>query len=604
MGKRQRRRTREQGRDKAVESKRLLYPSATNPLVEIHITPEAPEELHEICASYWEFAEPGVWARPVSAIGSGASKIAKENSFASLLTVTCPGCQSSLTVTTRSEMAAVGVWGNGLFPTMPVTGKYHCLDCVNASKEARAREAEHARVVEKERTERRVKNASQWLTGEAEVDAASDSPSARAALVLLAAIGIMQSADKESVGPMNKAKYTFTGTGDGDVEALKELHGKRWMVPTFPATVGDFGFDENDRVTGVYVAQAPWRLPVWLGIGGDAQTIARDTVEFILEEEIGLAGLQDQVLDLEADLVVRYLGGLLAHKYNEAPIPDDRLPEAFQTARDALDAGFTVGQMVAVAWSAVSRSAAWGARTPWVKPGMVSSAAVTNLAKGVGYAKDRPVVEYELPNWMATPAILPIGRHILRRIEKAEADYSALRALQQRIKERPPVEFYDELEDAFPKSVSAPVDEGPTDLLDFIAQREPADDHSPLLTCALVSAEGEIEITTLTMNRMKEIAGAPSGVDRIFVEGTPTINAYCTDLAENGVHGFNDIAGEMLRLIGGDPTPPRGTIAFFQVRQGSHQALSLDTEHQELLAVAHRVATRHVNDEFISREGR
>jgi hypothetical protein len=496
-------------------------------------------------------------------------------------------------------MAATGVWGQELFPAVEQEGKYRCQDCVKAAKDARAREAEHSQTLAKERDERRIKSASQWLTDQAEVDAATANPSARGTLVLLTVAGMMQSADKESVGPLNSAKYTFTGTPDGDVAALKELHGKRWMVPTFPVTVGDIAFDENDRAMGAYVTQIPWRLPAWLGIGGDAREAARDTAECILEDEIGVADLRAEVLGLEADLVVRYLAGLLAHKYQEAPIPDDRLPEAHQIARNALDSGFTVGQMVAVAWSAASRSVAWGARTPWIKPGMVSAAAVTNLAKGVGYAKDRPVVEYELPNWLATPAILPIGRRLLHRIEAAEADYSALRGLRQRIKERLPVEFYDEIAD-HPDALP-PAEEEPSDILDFIIQREPAEDRSPLLTCALVTAEGEIEFATLSVNRMKEIAGAPYGVDRIFVEGTPTINAYCTDFAENGVHGFNHVAGEILRLIGGGAGLARGTIAFFHVRSGSHRPLSLDAEHRDLLATAHRVALRHVGEHAAER---
>ncbi|WP_148283106.1 MULTISPECIES: hypothetical protein [Kitasatospora] len=591
MGKRQRRRNREGVRQAAAPA-RVLYPTADQPLVEVHVAPGTAADLREVCELYWEFDEPGTWARNVSAIGTNASRIVKEAAVASLLTVMCPGCQSPLTVTTRSEMAATGYWGRDTFPLTPVQGRQRCLDCVEAAKIARAREVEHARAAEKERDERRVKSASEWLTQQAEVKEADDNPGVRSTLVLLAAVNMMHRTEKESFGPLRTAKYTFTGTLDRDIEAIKELHSKRWLVPTFPATVGDIVFDDDDRAVAVYVTQIPWRLPAWMGIGADARDMARGSADYILEYETALGDLREEVLNLEADLVVRYLSGLLAHKYQEAPIPEDRLTEAHDTARDALESGFSVGQMVAVAWSAASRSVAWGARTPWIKPGMVSAAAVTNLGKGVGYAKDRPVVEYELPHWLAEPAILAIGRRILRGSEGRQAVHDALRSVQQRINAREPVDLHDALVEPADDLVVAPADSGgPTDMIDFIAAPESDIDRSPLITCALVEADGSMEFKTITVDQMKELAGDPYGVDRIFVDGTPSINAYCTEYADNAIHGFNYVAGEMLRLLGGGVGAARGSIAFFQVRKGSHIPSSLDLEHQELLKLAHRAVT-------------
>ncbi|MFI1202733.1 hypothetical protein ACH4VR_25375 [Streptomyces sp. NPDC020883] len=45
------------------------------------------------------------------------------------------------------------------------------------------------------------------------------------------------------------------------------------------------------------------------------------------------------------------------------------MPEAFESACKGLGKGLSLRQMLAAAWSAATRSAAWGARTEWIKPG-------------------------------------------------------------------------------------------------------------------------------------------------------------------------------------------------------------------------------------------
>lgn len=600
MGKRQRRRNRQKAKGvgqsqqqapAAPKADTVQYPVGEVPLLQVDISDGTPPEIRDMCLAYWEFAEPGTWARNVSAIGatSFVYVTVKEACTVSLLTVACPDCSSPITVTSRSEMAATGFWKAGAMPTEVVRSAAPCGYCQKAQREARAqRETAEKRKLEEQRQARRT-NAGRWLDSHREYDTWGDEPTMKSALALLAMTDILEKSGTGTFGPLNKAAYTFTGSPDGDFEVMQELHSNDWIAPTTPATTDNFAYNDDDTVHGVYPSTVPWRLAYW---AGDDTGDACSDVRVILRQELSafddLDEVQEVVYELEAGMVVAYLGGLLENKYGEAPIPEARIPEAHETAKAALEDGFTLKQMLAVAWSATSRSAAWGARTEWVKPGMVSSAAVTNLGKGVGYAKDREVPEYEPPHWLKEPAILAPARRLLAEHAEAREAMAAFRNIHQRIASRAddPVDFHDELDGAGFKDFGQQFQEWVTELKDGRPQR----DDTQAMTYAVVTPDGEMQIKDGTAKTMRdEVSLSGAGfVDRVMLETTRTINAYVGELVPPTKENDNRVAVEMLRLLGDGGGKLFGPIAFFQVGAGSHRPSSLDREHQELIRAAHK----------------
>lgn len=554
---------------------RVLYPGPDEPLLEVHVRPDTPEGIRKACLAYWEFSKPGTWARPVASLGlaSYISKAVKDTSHAALLTVLCPDCGEPLTVSNRSEMAATGFWREDSFPTTPQTARRSCQECVRAQQEAREAEAARTKEQQAERDRRRAENASKVLAEEDDREIPEEQPSPLAAASLLAILDIMEHGDSHTFGPLTDLPYTLAGSREADIAALKELHDLRYIAPTFPAKVGDFTYNDDDTVTGFYVAQLPWKLTGWTqDEAAEARDLTRRLASLALIHPAEKQPAVDVIRDLEAQLTVDYLSGLLVNKYDGEPIPEHRLADAYETARQALEDGFSLGQMIAVCWSAASRSVAWGARTSWAGPSQVAAAAVTNMGKGVGYAKDRPVVEYEPPKWLHEPAAVSALYRLLRRNKAAKSTLQALRSLRQRINEHDAraVDLHDEL-DSLPA--------------------QPRDDSRPL-RFAVVTPDGQFAVRDATVEAMKHAAGYPYGmVDRIIIDGTRTLDAYIAELADTNVHEPNYAAARMLDFLGASPDPVWGTVAFFQTRPGSHLPHSLDAEHQELLELAYQ-ATR------------
>ncbi|WP_030185969.1 hypothetical protein, partial [Streptomyces capuensis] len=276
MGKRQRRRSREkakaaaQRKQHAAEARKadiVQYPAIGTPLLQVEIADSTPTDIRALCLAYWEFEEPGTWARNVSSIGSTSYVYAavKEACTASLLTVVCPDCASSVTVSSRSEMAATGFWKPNAMPDAPMTSPAPCSDCQKAQKAASAQEAAAEKARLDKQQERRRNNASEWLGGHRRHTSWDDEPTLTGALVLLAMADIMEKNDTGSVGPLSKVSYTFTGSRDDDIQVLRELHCDHWIAPTTPATIGDFAYNDDDTVSGVYLEPVPWRLAYWAG---------------------------------------------------------------------------------------------------------------------------------------------------------------------------------------------------------------------------------------------------------------------------------------------------------------------------------------------------
>lgn len=582
----------------APEPEYVRYPSFERSLLEVAIEPGTPEGVAAMCRAYWEFTEPGTWARQVSALGSAhlVYKAVRDACTASLLTVVCPSCAAPVAVASRSEMAATGYWHPGGLPAKPVEFSGPCAECRAAAAAARKEDAARAQTAQDERSRQRAANAFTWLTEHKKRASWSEWPDAKESLVLLAMADIIVRSDTDAIGPLEKASYTLTGSLEGDSKMLKELYRMGWVAPTVPATVSNFDYNDDDSVAGVFIREVPWRLAYWLGEDGDeacAEAHALLTGE--LARDGGVPHVEYQVEAAEAAMVVAYLAGLLEHKYREAPIPESRLPEAYETAMQGLDAGFSLRQMLNIAWSATSRSAAWGARTEWIKPGMVSAAAVTNLGKGIGYAKDRGVPEYELPNWLAEPALLPAARRFLKKHGEAHWSLMTFRALHQRVAEAPagPVDFHDELD-------SHQAWRGPDDLvtewLKDLREGRPTKDDSPVLTYGLVMPDGTLEMATTTTSEMQWRVSSPGAgfVDRITIEATPALNAYVGELVPQTQEQANPVATEMLELLGDAGSMLFGPVSFFQVGLGSLRPGSLDADRQELVKAAHRAAASRV----------
>ncbi|WP_336052178.1 hypothetical protein [Streptomyces sp. CA2R101] len=153
---------------------------------------------------------------------------------------------------------------------------------------------------------------------------------------------------------------------------------------------------------------------------------------------------------------------------------------------------------------------------------MVSSAAVTNLGKGVGYAKDRGVPEYEPPRWLKELAILAPARRLLAEHAKARAAMAAFRSLHQQITSRAddPVDFHDELDDSDFKDFGQQFQDWVPDL----KAGRPTKDNTPAITYAVVTPDGEMQIKDGTAKTMRdEISLSGAGfVDRIMLDTTQT----------------------------------------------------------------------------------
>ncbi|MDI3402870.1 hypothetical protein [Streptomyces cavernicola] len=598
MGKRQRRRQRQQRnrlKQQQKAQRRHLLPSAQRPLLEVCFEDGVSEDHEALCLAYWEFDEPGAWTRKVAELGSSSMvlRIVKASCHANVLTLMCPQCADPITVKSRSDLANTGLWRPDVFPTAEQRAKVPCDACREVAADARRAAEQRAQEEHRKRSERRAANASAWVADHRGHSFPDEPLSAQEALTLLTVIDIMDRKDSESFGPLNKADYFLGASHSTDVETLKNLHQQRWIAPTLPAAVDDFAYMDDDTVRGVYVERVPWRLAH--ALGDEAPQARRETAD---EMQLLLLDSMDELKEtgqeLDAVTAVMYLDNLLMRKYSEEPVPEHRMQEAYDTFRDALRGGFTLGQLLAVAWSATASSVAWGQRTPGLRPGSVSSAAVTNLGRRLGYASDRPVPVYDLPNWVTLPATRAT---LLRLLEQHRAESEALhrfRSLQQRIGSRQleALELDGDLAEAADSGRATTESLSFPDFLVDSRGDGPVRKPLPPLTYALVTPDGSFEFRTESAKGMRERVGAAGAglVDRIVLDEPATVHAYVAELVPARSKNANPVASEMLRLLGCHCGPFFGPISFFAVGQRGYEPSSLDEDQQEMLYAAHEVA--------------
>ncbi|MCX4571612.1 hypothetical protein OOK48_35415 [Streptomyces viridodiastaticus] len=592
MGKRQRRRNRQKKHTTTPRPavQRYLLPNADSPLLEVVFHPDVTDDDKAICLDYWAFTEPGTWMRKVADIGPTAAvlRTVKASCHADLLTIVCPDCAGPRSVHSRSDVTATRLWAPDVFPLEETVAGGPCQACQDAAAAQAAQDAERARQEKQAEAEERVTSASTWMADHSKRDHPDGLPDAGGALALLTIIEIMERTDAEAFGPLTKLEYSLTESDSTDIEALRELYQDGWIAPTLPATTADFAFNDDNTVRGVYIGQVPWRLAH--ALGSDARKTRQRVstwMRHVLLEDASLTRLL--VTNLEANMAVDYLNGLLTRKYNEDPIPEHRLPDAFHTFITALNDGFTLGQLVAVAWSATASSVAWGQRTPGLKPGSVSAASVTNLGRRIGYAKDRPIPEYDLPNWVNRPATYATALRILEQQSSEAEALARFLSLRQRIASRDldAFDFDSDMADHDP-------DEG-LNVDDFIKElksgtRRPS--KEPPITYALVTPDGELGIHTAPPREMRDIVSmAGAGyVDRLILEEPSRVNAYIGEGVPASEATANPVASEMLRLLNCHDGPFNGPVCFFAIASHPGKPRSLDEEQQEMLRAAYEVA--------------
>ncbi|MFB6632173.1 hypothetical protein ACFCWY_19970 [Streptomyces sp. NPDC056362] len=600
MGKRDRRRKRQQGKQPAVKQQapaceppppeRVLLPAADAPLLELHFNDGVTEDAKALCRAYWEFTQPGAWARNVAQIGQTTfvSQTVRTSCTVSLLTVLCPSCTMPVTVTSRSEMTATRLW-NDEFPLEPVPARAVCQDCrttaqVQAAAE-KALEQERAAAANK----RKVDSASAWLGRSLHADEPLTYPTPHQALGLLSLAEIILRNDLQSFGPLKAVEYTITASSSTDIELFRDMFQAHWIAATTPATVDCFSYDEDDQAETMYVSAVCWTFPRWLGpTTREAATAAVDQLSKYLADHTD--AVCAAVQSLEAGMAVDYLNGLLTDRYGELPIPEHRLPDAYEHALGALQSGYALEQVVYMAWMAAAASVAWGQRTRGLKPGAVSSASVTNLERRIGFAKDRPMQHYDVPNSVPRPAMHSTAVRFLEERREIDAALARFNALHQRINSRDAMDLDHDPDDA-PGDGWVRFDSGKW--LEDLTEGKETPDTTPVVIFAAVTPTGDLAIQTATEQRMRyEVGGMPEGLP---LDGSATLDALVPIFEDHKTHKPNPVATRMIELLGGGFGIVNGTVVFFQTSVGSRHPRDLDGDHQELLRAAHAAAKATVD---------
>ncbi|MFF7048224.1 hypothetical protein ACFY94_07675 [Streptomyces griseorubiginosus] len=574
MGKRQRRRNRQrQGRSaQQTKAPRYLLPNSQQPLIEVLLEPGLSDEDKEICLAYWSFTEPGTWTHKVAELGSSnhVLRAVKAGCRAALLTRLCPECGGPTIVTTRSDMAALGLWRPDHFPYQETTSNSTCSDCREAAAAAQQQEKERAREAEHKAAQEKVDNASAWVANHKDAPFPDEFPAVPDALALLTMIDIMVRAERDTFGPISTTKYTLGSSHSADVDTLRNLHQQRWLAPTLPATIADFAFNDDNTVAGVYVDKVPWRLAH--ALGDDASGARREATEHIASLLLKRpTRLRDVVMDLEAVTAMTYLDGLLERSYNEPPVPEHRRQEAYDTFHEALLNGFTLRQLIAVAWMAASSSVSWGQRTPGLKPGSVSAACVTNIGRRIEVAHDRPVPEYDVPNWAGLPATHATAMRLLKQHDAVADALNQFRTLRQSIATR-------DLDSIENRPYGDPGD------LD--AGRDEAE-----VTFALITPDGHLDFQSeMPANMRDKVSSGGGAVDRVILQEPRSLHAYVGEFIAPDPGNDNPVGNEVLRLLDCFDGPFYGPVAFFSVSARNNQPQDLDPQQQKLLTLAHHIA--------------
>lgn len=436
MGKRERRRKREQAKRKHQPQQRptapqpilLEYPVEA-PRIRVVIKHDASEDAQNTSALYWEVKNDGSWARTVSSIGvaSNVGAVATTHSHAVLLNCPCANCSEPISVANRSWANKVG--GKHLDAEAPT---YLCWDCSAVQKrqenERQQRLAEEKRA-EQEREKQKAEEFKRLIARavedeEGKSEAISRLPEDNAPALALYVALVSYAAHNPgnplpsltSIGPMG-----WTGDSAQDRELLLALYYANLLAISQQTPVQAFSLStDGDDITFVAVDVA-WRLVGGLSI---AQQHVR-AVTYSFQTEPGPRGSEVRqavtalVEQTEGINVASYLNGLLTKKYGYPEVPEARREELTDVIRKGFSHGYTSGQMICFAWRAADSAAAWKERNARMGPPEASSASVTSLNGKIDKAIElhHAIPEYETPRWHSAPLALSSLRRLRAEIQ-------------------------------------------------------------------------------------------------------------------------------------------------------------------------------------------
>lgn len=431
MGKRERRRKREQGRKNPSQQRRVATPEPivrefplAAPRLRIVIKHDAPEDAQRISALYWEIKDDGTWARTVGSIGVAGDigAVAAAHSYATLLNCPCANCSEPIAVTNRSWANKVG--GKNLDAEAPA---YLCGECTKIRQqeetERQQRAAEQKRV-ERER-ERQQAERLQRLIAHALADEErkaepadplpKDNPLALALYVALISYATRNPGKTlpslTSVGPLG-----WTGDAEQDRELFSDLYDAQLLALAPESPQQAFTVSQDGDGISFVSTEVAWRV-----VGG--LTAAQERVRKIADDLRTQPGPQaaeareafTALVDrLEVIDISGYLDNLLTKKYGYPAVPEARREELADVIRKGLAHGYTSGQMICFAWRAADSAAAWKERNPRMGPPEAASASVTSLNGKIDKAIElhHSIPEYEAPRWHASPLALACFRRL------------------------------------------------------------------------------------------------------------------------------------------------------------------------------------------------
>ncbi|MFG2997602.1 hypothetical protein [Streptomyces sp. NPDC048340] len=431
MGKRERRRKREQAKRKNQAQQRpntpqpivLEYPEEA-PRIRVVIKHDAPEDAQKVSTLYWEIKNDGSWARTVSSIGvsSNVGAVATAHSHAVLLSCPCANCSEPISVANRSWANKVG--GKYLDAEAPT---YLCWDCTTVQKRqeterqqriAAEKRAEQEREKQKaEEVKRLIAEAIEDEEGKSEAISCLPEDNAPALALYVALVSYAaRNPGKPLPSITNIGSMGWTGDTGQDRELLLALYYANLLAISQETPVQAFSLSKDgDDITFV-AKDVAWRLIGSLPIA--QERVGEITYGFQTapgprgsEARKAVAALTEQT---EVTNVAAYINGLLTKKYSYPEVPEARREELTDVIRKGFNHGYTPGQMICFAWRAADSAAAWKERNARMGPPEAASASVTSLNGKIDKAIElhHAIPEYEAPRWHATPLALSSLRRL------------------------------------------------------------------------------------------------------------------------------------------------------------------------------------------------
>ncbi|MFI1866923.1 hypothetical protein [Streptomyces jumonjinensis] len=435
MGKRERRRKREQAKRRQPQQRQTVpqpiireYPGS-EPRIRVVIKHDAPEDAQRISTLYWEIKDDGTWARTVSSIGAAGNigAVATAHSHAILLGCPCSTCSEPIQVANRSWANKVG--GKYLDVEAPA---YLCADCSAIQKQEEAERKRHAAAqkhAEQEREKQKAEELKRLISeaiekeeGKSESTSHLPEDSPRALALYVALVSYATRHPGKSL-PSITATGSMGWTGDTaeDSDLILALYYSNLLAIARDTPAQAFGLSEDGDDILFAAREVSWRLI-------DGLSAAQERVKEItysLQTQPGPQGAEARdafislVDQMEVANIAAYLNALLTKKYDYPEVPEARREELTDVIRKGFNHGYTPGQMICFAWRAVDSAAAWKERNPRMGPPEAASASVTSLNGKIDRAIElhHAIPEYEAPRWHEAPLALARFRRLSADIQ-------------------------------------------------------------------------------------------------------------------------------------------------------------------------------------------